>query len=101
MPLRRMLQPWTSLWVGALILVVVVQFGAGWAIRNSVARTFDTSQSIRRARALLFATLRDQLDEETGIRGYLATRDRLFLAPYQTARHALPGRFAALNDLLV
>ncbi len=95
-----MLRPWTSLWVGALILVVVVQFGAGWAIRNSVARTFDTSQSIRRARALLFATLRDQLDEETGIRGYLATRDRLFLAPYRAARRALPGRFAALNDLL-
>ena len=78
MPLRRMLRPWTSLWVAALIAVVIVQFGAGWLIRNSVARTFDASQRIREARALLFTTLRDQLDEETGIRGYLATRNSAF-----------------------
>ncbi len=101
MPLRRMLRPWTSLWVAALILVVVAQFGAGWLIRNSVARTFEASQQIRDARALLFATLRNQLDEETGVRGYLATHVRLFLEPYRVARHALPGTFAALNDRLM
>lgn len=94
------MRPWTWLWVATLIVVVVVQFGAGWLIRNSVARTFDASQRIREARSLLFTTLRDQLDEETGIRGYLATRNRIFLEPYHVARHAFPRTFSALNDLL-
>jgi PAS domain S-box-containing protein len=37
------------------------------------------------------------LDEETGVRGYLLTRDPSFLEPYNRAEAALPQEFAAIR----
>jgi CHASE3 domain sensor protein/anti-sigma regulatory factor (Ser/Thr protein kinase) len=37
--------------------------------------------------------LKDQLDEETGIRGYAGTRQKLFLEPYQTASARMNADF--------
>src|SRR4051812_41809221 len=36
------------------------------------------------------------LDLETGVRGYVLTADRSFLAPYENARRELPGELARL-----
>ena len=68
------------LWIAALVVFVAAFFSVGVAVRNSVAATFDTDQRVRDARTQLSTMLRAQLDEETGIRGYVATRDPVFLA---------------------
>ncbi len=103
MALRRTIIPWITPWVIALVAIVVVLLSAGVLIRNSVAATFDTEQSVRDARTLLFAAIKAQLDEETGLRGYLGTRDPAFLQPYQTGRaqmpRLLPNLEAALREL--
>ena len=44
--------------------------------------------------------LRLQLDEETGVRGFDATVDPLFLEPYKKARMAMPSALAALREKL-
>jgi CHASE3 domain sensor protein len=46
------------------------------------------------------AVLRYQLDEETGIRGYAATKRRIFLEPYERARAGMPERVGELADAL-
>ncbi len=48
------------------------------------------------AREELAVLLNNVLDEETGVRGYLATRNRLFLAPYDAAQRDYPQRYARL-----
>jgi serine phosphatase RsbU (regulator of sigma subunit) len=88
------------LWIAALVVFVASFLGAGLLARNSVAATFDTDQRVRDARTQLFAMLRAQLDEETGIRGYIATRDPAFLQPYKAASASLPGIFLQLTKRL-
>jgi serine phosphatase RsbU (regulator of sigma subunit)/CHASE3 domain sensor protein len=100
MPLRRTIIPWIAPWVIALFAIVVALLAAGLLIRNSVAASFDTGQRVRNAGALLFSAVKAQLDEETGLRGYLATRDPAFLEPYRSARAHLPGIFARLKTAL-
>jgi CHASE3 domain sensor protein len=46
------------------------------------------------------AVLENQLDEETAVRGYAATRLAVFLEPYERARDALPGNVAKLERLV-
>jgi PAS domain S-box-containing protein len=41
--------------------------------------------------------LRYMIDQETGLRGYLLTRDDHFLQPYRTAETALPGLFEQIQ----
>ena len=88
------------LWIAALVVFVAAFFSAGFAVRNSVAATFDTDQRVRDARTQLSTMLRAQLDEETGIRGYVATRDPLFLQPYKEASASLPEMFPQLEQRL-
>jgi serine phosphatase RsbU (regulator of sigma subunit) len=90
MPLRRTIVPWIAPWIIALATIVVALLVAGVLIRNSVAATFATGQSVRDARALLFDSIKAQLDEETGLRGYLATHDRTFLQPYESGKAQMP-----------
>ncbi|MGA8534287.1 MAG: SpoIIE family protein phosphatase [Candidatus Tumulicola sp.] len=100
MPLRRTIIPWIRPWVIVLIAIVVSLLTAGVLIRNSVAASFDTAQQVRSAETLLFAAIKAQLDEETGLRGYVATKDPSFLAPYHLVRAQLPGIFARLHAAL-
>lgn len=51
---------------------------------------------IARARLLLGSII----DQETGLRGYLLTRDERFLQPYHAAEQSLTGLFAELNSLV-
>ncbi len=88
------------LWIAVLVAFVAGFLSAGFLVRNSVAATFDTDQRVRDARTLLFAMLRAQLDEETGIRGYIATQDPVFLEPYKTASSTLPALFPQLSRQL-
>nr|MDQ2681352.1 CHASE3 domain-containing protein [Candidatus Eremiobacteraeota bacterium] len=75
----------------ALALILPVLIVAGVLIRNQVASSFHTAEQTRAARVLAFNALKYQLDEETGIRGYTATRDPQFLQPYRAGRAQLAG----------
>jgi serine phosphatase RsbU (regulator of sigma subunit) len=88
------------LWIAALVVFIAAFLGVGLIVRNSVVATFDSDQRVRDTRTALFAMLRAQLDEETGIRGYLATRDRTFLDPYKAASARLPAIFPDLQRRL-
>ena len=55
----------------------------------------------RSASNLLIGALsaeRSAVDLQNGVRGYMLTGDASFLAPYQTARAALPGQLAVLSS---
>ncbi|MBV8195606.1 MAG: SpoIIE family protein phosphatase, partial [Candidatus Dormibacteraeota bacterium] len=87
-------------WVIVLVAIVMATLATGILIRNSVAASFDTSERVRTATALLFGAVKAQLDEETGLRGYLVTGDSAFLAPFRSARAELPSIFSRLSAAL-
>jgi CHASE3 domain sensor protein len=76
-----------------LILVVADLFNARVAAEST--RTYHT---LRQAMTTHDTVVRLQLDEETGIRGYVATGDALLLSPYFAARSRMPGVLAAQHD---
>ena len=84
-------------------LVIALLVGGGLYVRGLIAQSFQTAGDLRTTRALGYDTLRYMLDEETGVRGFAATRDRLFLEPYtgalelfQTTARQLKTRVAVL-----
>lgn len=87
----------------ALVLIISVLVAGGLAVRNYVRTSFLSEEQARAARALAFMSLRIQIDEETGIRGFAATRDRLFLEPYDRGRvdlsTTLPLLRSAVNNM--
>jgi len=88
------------LWASIFSTIVVVFLAGGLFIRASVAASFDTNAQIHDARTLLFRMLKAQLDEETGIRGYVETHDREFLEPYLGANHRVADASKPLQALL-
>jgi serine phosphatase RsbU (regulator of sigma subunit)/CHASE3 domain sensor protein len=62
---------------------------AGFLIRNSVSASFATEAVTRTTRLLAVDALKQQLNEETGIRGFVITKDRHFLQPYHEGRRLL------------
>ena len=70
---------------------------SGWFVRSVIGDAFAKSEDVRLSRSLLALGVKLQLDEETGLRGYAATGDRLFLDPYVEARTALPSTFRQLE----
>jgi diguanylate cyclase (GGDEF)-like protein len=87
-------------WVAIFSLIVASFLGIGLVIRHSVAVAFGTGEQIRTARLLLSNLLEDQLDEETGLRGYAATGDRDFLQPFDSGRRDLAGASQTLKAAL-
>lgn len=79
--------------VGVLVAVLAVaaresRQADGWATHS--AGVLGTVQGIERR----------TIDLETGVRGYAATGDRYFLAPWRAARVALPNDLATLHRLV-
>jgi serine phosphatase RsbU (regulator of sigma subunit)/CHASE3 domain sensor protein len=73
-----------------MAVVVVGLVLAGLFVRSIVASSFNNDESVRVARILVADVLRQQLDEETGLRGYGADRKRILLQPYYKGRVGLP-----------
>jgi serine phosphatase RsbU (regulator of sigma subunit) len=73
-----------------MALVVAGLVVAGLFVRSVVASSFRNAESVRVARILVAGVVRQQLDEETGIRGYEADRNRILLQPYYEGRVGLP-----------
>lgn len=79
----------------ALVFVVLlVTIGSRRTAVRTAARSADVLTASFQAQKLL-------LDIETGVRGYLLTRERPFLSPYQAAVSQLPGALTALTQLTV
>lgn len=81
----------------ALLCFVVVFAAAGNSVRSVVSGAFGKSEEIRVARATLAQAVTLQLDEETGVRGSMATGQRGFLEPYHLGRTQLPRTLADLQ----
>lgn len=78
------------------LLVAIIMVG-GVAVRSTISTSFQNAENVRSAHALSLEALKLQLDEETGMRGFAATGDRVFLEPYYFATPKLKATFARLN----
>ena len=79
------------------LLVMLLALAGVWQLLHEFQRAGDLAD---RSNGRLFAISLLQLrlvDCETGIRGYAATRDRLFLAPYDAAVAVIPGLIKTLT----
>jgi PAS domain S-box-containing protein len=87
---------------GAFALVLVVVTGM-FALQVAGAREqHEAGDSARHSEQVLRVASgleRRVIDLETGLRGYLLTRDERYLEPYLEARASLPAQLAALVDL--
>lgn len=89
---------WTLVAAIAALACFIVVFGAaGLAVHSVIADAFQKSEDVHTTRALLAQAVKEQLDEETGVRGYAVTRERLFLEPYRDGRARLPQTLALLQ----
>ncbi len=73
-----------------LVLVAALLVAAGFFVRGIVRSSFRGAEDIRVARTHVAELLNAQLDEETGMRGYVAAREPILLAPYYTGRNEFP-----------
>ena len=94
--LRRHVVPAAVCLLGVIVVAVVaIVVSAGWR--------HDANARVNRSTAAIAASAnveRHVIDLETGLRGYLATGDRVFLAPWDAARRILPSEFAQLGRLV-
>jgi signal transduction histidine kinase/CheY-like chemotaxis protein/HPt (histidine-containing phosphotransfer) domain-containing protein len=70
----------------ALAIFVAILIVGGLSVRQLITTSFQNAERVRATRNRALEALTLQLDEETGIRGYVATHDPTFLQPYRAAR---------------
>jgi CHASE3 domain sensor protein len=92
----------TELRAPLLVLIVVVPLlaFASWFVHQSGADAAAFSHDIRVAQLARTRTMRYQLDEETGVRGFALTGDALFLQPYTKAHQSMDEAFRNLRAAL-
>lgn len=66
---------------------------ASGSANRAVVRTANIQRQLETIQGILF-------DAESGVRGYMATREHVFLEPYDAARIALPAQVGVLGRLL-
>ncbi len=89
--LRLLALPMVALGLLALTLAYGIQ-----QMQRSARRVDRSDQVIAHANKLV----KLMVDEETGLRGFLLTRDPTFLQPYREANQQLEPEFAALFNLI-
>jgi serine phosphatase RsbU (regulator of sigma subunit) len=86
-----------------LLVVVALLVASGVYVRAIVGESFREVERVRLARTHVADMLRQQLDEETGVRGYAVLRTPIMLEAYYGGRANLPLYFrrvrADLNEL--
>ena len=82
-------------YLSALVILTVV---VGIVAYIAIVQTRGILAASYVARYDLQALLKTVLDEETGMRGYAATGDRLFLEPYRDAMKAYPQHLGAVRS---
>jgi serine phosphatase RsbU (regulator of sigma subunit) len=83
-----------------LVFIVPLLAYAGYDIEHRVSASATYQAQIRQAQTLRGALMRSQVDEETGVRGYLETNVRTFLEPYTAALNSFPRRAKLLHQIL-
>jgi serine phosphatase RsbU (regulator of sigma subunit) len=80
-----------------LLIVVPVLALAGWWSHVTLGDAAAFQNDVRVAQVARARVLRLQLDEETGLRGYLASGDKLYLEPFDKAVAAMPAATVQLQ----
>lgn len=73
-----------------MLLVVALLIAGGFFLRATVSKAFRDAERIRLARTHVAMLLSQQLDEETGVRGYAVVRLPLMLEAYYGGRASMP-----------
>lgn len=79
--------------LAVVALLILAMLAGGIALRGVIADSFHSADAVRSARMSVSDLLNNQLDEETGIRGYAAARRPVLLQPYDEARAQISGSF--------
>lgn len=77
--------------VVSIVLLAGVKSYLNALLENDIIARYNMRTDLQR-------TFVVSIDEETGVRGYVATHRTVFLAPYFTASGLAPGYFAALRS---
>lgn len=85
-----------------LLLLLIVSLVIGGRLLQTIVRTsFQNAEGIRATRMLVVHVVNEQLDEETGIRGYAAVHQAILLEPYYKGRSAFPSSVRRLRRALL
>jgi serine phosphatase RsbU (regulator of sigma subunit) len=87
-----------ALTLAFMVLVVALLVEAGIFVRGTVRASFRDAEGIRAARMHVADLLGDQLDEETGVRGYAAAREPILLSPYYAGRSRMSVSVARVRS---
>jgi serine phosphatase RsbU (regulator of sigma subunit) len=83
-----------------LVTVLPVLAFSGWRVYGSIAEASRYQSNIRIAQIDRARVLRYQLDEETGVRGYVATGDPSYLQPYTRSQAKMESAYERLLNVL-
>ncbi|MGC2406397.1 MAG: SpoIIE family protein phosphatase [Candidatus Cybelea sp.] len=83
-----------------LLLLIVSLVVGGRLLQTIVTTSFQNAESIRGTRVLAAHVVNEQLDEETGIRGYAAVHQAILLEPYYEGRSSFPSSVTRLRRAL-
>jgi serine phosphatase RsbU (regulator of sigma subunit) len=90
-----------ALLLGVLLLAALVSFALiSSRIYAQLDKTRQGGRTLVEAQRLINTVLQAQTDEETAVRGYSATRQRFFLAPYADASRRLVGELDGFDALI-
>lgn len=87
---RERQQAQLAITLAFMLLVVALLIAGGLFLRATVSKAFQDAERIRLARTHVAMLLAQQLDEETGVRGYAIVRLPLMLESYYGARANMP-----------
>ncbi|MGH3850717.1 MAG: PP2C family protein-serine/threonine phosphatase, partial [Pseudonocardiaceae bacterium] len=82
-------------------LLFMVNLGLNIYIVHQRDQTLVVDGRLSQARLVLSDLLAALIDQETGERGYIITRDEAFLAPYRSGQLNADARLKQLKDLLI
>jgi serine phosphatase RsbU (regulator of sigma subunit) len=74
-----------------LTILIGLLIAGGLFVRSIVAASFRDAERIRSAQTQVQDVIQEQLEEETGVRGYAVLHDRVLLEPYFKGRARLPS----------
>ncbi len=95
--LRRGIRTLTLLASLAIIMMLVLAVASALRSRNAAA---ERSKHLDPAATTTAMLLAEFVDQESALRGYIATRDRGFLTPFDDSERSVPVLTARLDDLL-
>lgn len=99
---RLTVQGWIHVVLAVNVLLVIVFAVSGGVLQTRADdRTDLLTDRIQPARSVAFQLETSLVDQETGVRGYVLSKDRSFLAPYESGvrdERTLRARLATLTD---